>query len=326
MSKGADAFRTISEVADWLGVQTHVLRFWESKFTQIKPVKRAGGRRYYRPADMLLLGGVRKLLHDDGMTIKGVQKILREQGIAAVSDLSPPLQDGPIDGVPAPEAPMVEAAAPAATVTPLRTKPPAPDAATDLEEADAAPDAGATDSQTPREDEPPAAAPDDAGDAPTPLPSFLARPAEAPETPQVPDPEPNTPEGEDLLSPPLPGFLTRAEPPRPAARRAPDPTPPATKAPAQPPVEETPRLPAFLQSPAPQATHQPATPAPAAPEPVAPKPRIVDAPDPPLDAAHPAGPLSHLAALRRLPAHQRAALRPMAVQLAQWQRNATGPR
>ena len=74
MGKSAEAFRTISEVADWLGVPAHVLRFWESKFTQVKPVKRAGGRRYYRPADMRLLGGIRKLLHDDGMTIKGVQK------------------------------------------------------------------------------------------------------------------------------------------------------------------------------------------------------------------------------------------------------------
>lgn len=93
MSKSADAFRTISEVADWLGVQTHVLRFWESKFTQVKPVKRAGGRRYYRPADMLLLGGIRKLLHDDGLTIKGVQKVLREEGMAYVSDMSLPLDD-----------------------------------------------------------------------------------------------------------------------------------------------------------------------------------------------------------------------------------------
>ncbi len=58
MSKSPDAFRTISEVADWLGIQAHVLRFWESKFTQVKPIKRAGGRRYYRPADMLLLGGI----------------------------------------------------------------------------------------------------------------------------------------------------------------------------------------------------------------------------------------------------------------------------
>ena len=91
MTKSADAFRTISEVAEWLGVQPHVLRFWESKFTQVKPVKRAGGRRYYRPNDMLLLGGIRKLLHEDGLTIKGVQKVMREEGIGHVADMSPPL-------------------------------------------------------------------------------------------------------------------------------------------------------------------------------------------------------------------------------------------
>ena len=89
MSKSPDAFRTISEVADWLGVQAHVLRFWESRFAQVKPVKRAGGRRYYRPNDMRLLGGIKKLLHEDGITIKGVQRILREQGVAHVAALSP---------------------------------------------------------------------------------------------------------------------------------------------------------------------------------------------------------------------------------------------
>ena len=80
MDKSPDAFRTISEVASWLETPPHVLRFWETRFTQLKPVKRAGGRRYYRPADVALLAGIRKLLHDDGMTIRGVQKILREQG------------------------------------------------------------------------------------------------------------------------------------------------------------------------------------------------------------------------------------------------------
>ncbi len=88
MSKSADAFRTISEVAEWLGVQTHVLRFWESKFSQVRPVKRAGGRRYYRPNDMLLLGGIKQLLHEDGLTVKGVQKLLREKGVAHVADFS----------------------------------------------------------------------------------------------------------------------------------------------------------------------------------------------------------------------------------------------
>ncbi|MDP5366711.1 MAG: MerR family transcriptional regulator [Paracoccaceae bacterium] len=92
-AKSPDAFRTISEVADWLDRPAHVLRFWESKFPQVKPVKRAGGRRYYRPDDMLLLGGIKKLLHDDGMTIKGVQKIMREQGIKYVSGMSQALDD-----------------------------------------------------------------------------------------------------------------------------------------------------------------------------------------------------------------------------------------
>lgn len=93
MPKSPDAFRTISEVADWLGIQAHVLRFWESKFTQVKPIKRAGGRRYYRPTDMLLLGGIRQLLHEDGLTIKGVQKILREEGVAHVASMSQPLDE-----------------------------------------------------------------------------------------------------------------------------------------------------------------------------------------------------------------------------------------
>lgn len=98
MGKSPDAFRTISEVADWLDRPAHVLRFWESKFSQIKPVKRAGGRRYYRPQDMLLLGGIKKLLHEEGMTIKGVQKVLREHGIKHVSDLSDPLDDTTFSG------------------------------------------------------------------------------------------------------------------------------------------------------------------------------------------------------------------------------------
>lgn len=92
MNKSADAFRTIREVADWLGVAAHVLRFWESKFTQVKPVKRAGGRRYYRPSDMQLLGGIKVLLHDRGMTVRGVQRLLREEGTTSVAALSPPLE------------------------------------------------------------------------------------------------------------------------------------------------------------------------------------------------------------------------------------------
>lgn len=93
MAKSAEAFRTISEVSDWLETPAHVLRFWESRFSQVKPVKRAGGRRYYRPTDMLLLGGIRRLLHDDGITIKGVQKIMREKGVKYVSSLSADLPE-----------------------------------------------------------------------------------------------------------------------------------------------------------------------------------------------------------------------------------------
>lgn len=92
MSKSPDAFRTISEVAEWLDTPAHVLRFWESKFSQVKPVKRAGGRRYYRPSDMLLLGGIKQLLHNDGLTIKGAQKVLSDKGIKAVAALSQPLE------------------------------------------------------------------------------------------------------------------------------------------------------------------------------------------------------------------------------------------
>jgi len=93
MAKSADAFRTISEVSDWLETPAHVLRFWESRFSQVKPVKRAGGRRYYRPGDMRLLSGIKRLLHDDGLTIKGVQKILREQGVKYVSTLGIEVRD-----------------------------------------------------------------------------------------------------------------------------------------------------------------------------------------------------------------------------------------
>ena len=84
--KSPEAFRTISEVATELDVPQHVLRFWESKFSQIRPLKRGGGRRYYRPEDVDLLRGVRTLLYNDGYTIKGVQKVFREQGAKFVSE------------------------------------------------------------------------------------------------------------------------------------------------------------------------------------------------------------------------------------------------
>ena len=86
MDKAPEAFRTISEVADELEVPKHVLRFWEARFAQLKPMKRGGGRRYYRPEDVALLRGIRFLLYNDGYTIRGVQKILREHGPRYVMD------------------------------------------------------------------------------------------------------------------------------------------------------------------------------------------------------------------------------------------------
>jgi DNA-binding transcriptional MerR regulator len=86
LDKAPEAFRTIAEVADELEVPKHVLRFWEAKFAQLKPMKRGGGRRYYRPEDVALLRGIRFLLYNDGYTIRGVQKILREHGPRYVMD------------------------------------------------------------------------------------------------------------------------------------------------------------------------------------------------------------------------------------------------
>lgn len=80
MDKSPDAFRTISEAAEELDLPQHVLRFWETRFATIKPLKRGGGRRYYRPEDVMLLRGIRHLLYDQGFTIKGVQRILKDQG------------------------------------------------------------------------------------------------------------------------------------------------------------------------------------------------------------------------------------------------------
>jgi len=88
-AKSASAFRTISEVAGELNVPQHVLRFWETKFSQVKPLKRGGGRRYYRPEDVELLRSIRALLYNDGYTIKGVQKLLREGGIKSVRNAQP---------------------------------------------------------------------------------------------------------------------------------------------------------------------------------------------------------------------------------------------
>lgn len=94
--KSAEAFRTISEVAAVLDVPQHVLRFWESKFSQVKPLKRGGGRRYYRPSDIDLLRTIRSLLYDNGYTIKGVQKLLRDGVVRQDGEIVPTEESGPI--------------------------------------------------------------------------------------------------------------------------------------------------------------------------------------------------------------------------------------
>ena len=127
MSKSRDAFRTISEVSDLLDTPAHVLRFWESKFAQVKPVKRAGGRRYYRPTDVELLAGIKKLLHDDGMTIKGAQKLLREQGVKHVGAIGAEVLKENAEAVEAP----VEATS-AVAVEPVVEAPVAPQPEVDI--------------------------------------------------------------------------------------------------------------------------------------------------------------------------------------------------
>ena len=136
MEKSPDAFRTISEVADDLDLPQHVLRFWETRFAQIKPLKRGGGRRYYRPDDVDLLKGIRHLLYGEGYTIKGVQRILKEDGIRFVQAIGrgeqsveappagaapeEPAEDEGTAAVPAPTRQGAKAAAP----SPARLSPP----------------------------------------------------------------------------------------------------------------------------------------------------------------------------------------------------------
>ncbi|MGH1578712.1 MerR family transcriptional regulator [Planktotalea sp.] len=238
MAKSKDAFRTISEVAEWLETPAHVLRFWESKFTQVKPVKRAGGRRYYRPADMRLLGGIKKLLHDDGLTIKGAQKLLREHGVKHVAELSQPLEEDLLE-----EAGLLEAAfepdaqpepvvdEPATVLSfPNRTEQAAP-------ENVAAPDPVEIPAEAPTQET--AAFAEPTAQAETPLPVEAAK--DSPEEPTIePEPEPE-PEPESQASAPetssdapafgsdaLPAFMRRT------------PTAQVEDAPKQPQMQETP--------------------------------------------------------------------------------------
>ncbi|WP_299498974.1 MerR family transcriptional regulator [uncultured Roseobacter sp.] len=266
MAKSPDAFRTISEVADWLGVQAHVLRFWESKFTQVKPIKRAGGRRYYRPADMLLLGGIKKLLHDDGLTIKGVQKILREQGMSHVADQSQALDDltmAVIEGSTASETPKAAAEPEPETVavddTPddtgetLQAEASSIEAEEDVDDASApAPEIEAllSDDAEADEAEPaPVSDPDPAPEA-RPEPDVTPQPAPpaAAETPPEPDPLPEeareTPEPETEEEPapsaPVPEPETISDPEPEPIETSPEAAEGAEPAPEDPaPEEET---------------------------------------------------------------------------------------
>lgn len=115
-TKSPDAFRTISEVADDLDIPQHVLRFWETRFPQIKPLKRGGGRRYYRPDDVALLKGIRRLLYGEGYTIKGLQRILKEQGPRHVQAIGRGAEIGPQGSAQQAEAPPAPRAEPAAYV------------------------------------------------------------------------------------------------------------------------------------------------------------------------------------------------------------------
>ena len=330
MSKSPDAFRTISEVAEWLGVQAHVLRFWESKFNQIKPVKRAGGRRYYRPADMRLLGGIKKLLHDDGLTIKGVQKMLREQGVAHVSELSQPI-DEPAGA----SGDLIEGG----TVLRFRERDAAPEesgqASFDLgpamardwrEELTRASDEAArtlgNDGAAPPAEAPAETAAEDGSesgrDAPDPgtLPRFLRGESDLPETADpapeaAPEPEPPEAEAPEAEAPDtaLPeAVFPEAETPEPAAPEEPAPVDLAPEEPA--PEDTAPEDAAPETSPAePPAQDAPGEDDGAAPDPLAPDP--LD-PDPLAGEAEPDG-----AATAAAPAETEPAAEPEAEPAAQ---------
>ena len=332
MAKSAEAFRTISEVADWLGLQTHVLRFWESKFSQVRPVKRAGGRRYYRPSDMLLLGGIRKLLHDDGLTIKGVQKILREEGVAFVADLSKPLDDltaAQIDDALHPKsdepvnllAPDPEDAEPVAT--------PATEEAVEAEPAQVF-EPSATEAGAPEEDAPPLAASAEAPAAETPpvepapidTGAGLFSAEEAPiQTAPEQDFQPAAQDAEpEVLEPSITESVPEEPEPSEHIAAEPEPVEPASFV-----AEPEPAAPApFVAEPEPaEPASFVAEPEPVAPEAAevdtpAPKPLIVDAPDGPAleDIPAEAGVLTRIATRVKISPEHHSALVPLAEQLA----------
>ncbi len=240
MSKSPDAFRTISEVAEWLDTPAHVLRFWESRFRQVKPVKRAGGRRYYRPADMALLGGIKRLLHEDGMTIKGVQKILRDKGVKHVADMSmdvdSEIEQSDIDAAEARlmasiEEPVQEPEVVEVKVAPAPEAVPEPEAAKDqTSEAAPQPKAEATEvSKSEPVDTPAKVKPVvDAGEAPE-------APAEDPVQLDLlaePTPPPAEPQPEPESAAPVDGPEPVAEAADPTRTEDPSPAEPTTAAPS----------------------------------------------------------------------------------------------
>ncbi len=291
MSKSPDAFRTISEVAEWLGVQAHVLRFWESKFNQVKPVKRAGGRRYYRPADMQLLGGIRQLLHEDGLTIKGVQKILREQGVAHVVQLSPPLEDGGDQ--------VIDSTASEITVLEFRGRHRETAAQEPTKDDVSASEATESTAQELKEEPEPDAEPQEAETAVEDAATEEAAEVAAPE-PTADESAPPTQTDDDAES-------------EQSAERDPEP--------------EVAALPSFMHRRAADISGaQPPSETPAAdPEPVTSEPapkraRIVDAPDPPdeIEITATPGVLAHLAKTNKLTPKQVRQMAPIAKELRDW--------
>lgn len=212
VDKSPDAFRTISEVADDLQTPAHVLRFWESRFPQIRPVKRAGGRRYYRPSDVALLAGIRRLLHDEGMTIRGVQKVLREQGVRHVAGLSQDDPELPEDVVLPPDDAAMDGAEDGAEE--FEASPPKDDgAAPDDQPPPPMPDRAAED-MPPADLPPPAAAATAPPAAEQPEPDDAALP---PMTPPPSEPQPVPPPVSDL--PLFAGQDLPATPARPTVQR-----------------------------------------------------------------------------------------------------------
>ncbi|WP_299844211.1 MerR family transcriptional regulator [uncultured Roseovarius sp.] len=309
MAKSADAFRTISEVADWLETPAHVLRFWESKFSHVKPVKRAGGRRYYRPSDMLLLGGIKKLLHTDGMTIKGVQKLLREKGVKHVAGHSQPLDDVTVAEASdaALELPGEAVSPPEETVVDFQRgalkgtdQPVAPDEAAQAQPAE----------ESLQEEEPPQESadepPQDIAEEPDQQEMTLQEET-ADNEPAVTEDEPGAVEQEpanEVEAEPVAEIEAEADAAveDESAKEEPEPLPieEAQEETPDAPVEEPPVMPSFSHRPA-QPEPEEEVPAPAAEitAPPTPKPNSVDLPDDPTDdiEAEP-GVLTQIAALR----------------------------